>query len=622
LVPSISPADTLPPVGFGHRLFCTGVGHPRRDRKVIRVVANLVWIAALLAAAPATASPRQQFFGVDLAGQQDSADFREMSRDGVATARFELKWASVQKAAGPPRWTPTDGLVGRLASQGLRPVPFIWGSPKWVTDAQSHPPIENADQRAAWRSFLTQLVDRYGLGGTYWAGPYQAAFGVGAPIRPITAWQIWNEPNIDIFFQSSGQRAEEYVKLLRISRAAIKGANPRAKILAAGLVGNGSTRAWDFLNELYGVPGFKKLADATALHPFAFNTRQVRGMIRKFRRVMKLHGDAETPLWITELGWGSGPRYQYLNYGLQGQKRRLRRAFLLVLRHRDSWRVPHLFWFEWRDPAGGAGDCSWCDTSGLRANNHDPKPALRAFRRLAPGLDQTFSSPSSPYAKTVLGTSGLAHYWRLGEPRGRTAIDAKGSADGTYKGGFNLARPGAIASDPNTSASLDGSSGHLSTPVNPGGSQGTIEFWGYATDLGSRNAFVYTADNGTTSYSHQIGVLSDGSVRLYIVDYINDGTPHIVDTPAGLISPSTWHHYALVWSDGGTADLYVDGTKRASVDIQTSWNEGDKLLFGHAAGVASGLTKPWQGRIDEAAVYNTALSATAIQRHYEEGLGD
>ncbi len=236
------------------------------------------------------------------------------------------------------------------------------------------------------------------------------------------------------------------------------------------------------------------------------------------------------------------------------------------------------------------------------------------------GSDQSFqTSPEtegeSSYATAILGTSGLTHYWRLGEEGGATAFDSKGSADGTYNGGFTLAQTGAIAGDPDTSVSFDGSSGYLSTPVNPGGAQGTIEFWGYATDLNSRNGFVYTADDGTGTYSHQVGVLADGSVRLYIYD----GHVRSIDTASGLITADSWHYYALAWSDGGSADLYVDGTKQASVNIGSSWKGGNKLLFGHATGSYSGLTNPWQGRIDEAATYNSALSASAIQEHYNLG---
>jgi hypothetical protein len=235
------------------------------------------------------------------------------------------------------------------------------------------------------------------------------------------------------------------------------------------------------------------------------------------------------------------------------------------------------------------------------------------------GQDQTFTTTSSStsYRDAVLATTGLNHYWRLGESSGTTATDSKGTSDGTYQGGFTLGQPGAIFGDPDTSVLLNGSTGLVNTPVDPGGAQGTIEFWGYATDLGSRNGFVYTADDGTGTASHQIGVRSDGSVRLHIYD----GTTRIADSAAGLVSTNEWHYYALTWTDGGSAILYVDGVNRGSTAIGTSWKSGNKLLLGGPGSAGSGLTNRWQGRIDEAALYNSALSAATVQQHYNTGIG-
>ncbi len=224
---------------------------------------------------------------------------------------------------------------------------------------------------------------------------------------------------------------------------------------------------------------------------------------------------------------------------------------------------------------------------------------------------------STGYASTIQGTSGLVSYWRLDESSGTTATDSTGAASGTYAGGFSLGQPGAIARDSNTAVSFDGSSGQMSAPANAGGAQGTIEFWGYASDLGSRNGVVYTADNGQTTYSHQIGVRSDGSVRLYLWD----GSRRTVTSAAGLVGANQWHHYALTWVDSDSAILYVDGVNRGSVPIGSSWKRGSKLIFGAAAGAPSELTNPWQGRIDEPATYNTALSAATVQQHYTAGHG-
>ena len=352
-----------------------------------RIVAILLGFVASLGAAPASAGPRHQFFGVALAGTPDTTDVRQMAHDGVATARLLVEWPAVQPDEGsPPNWSAIDQTVGGLASQGIKPIPFVWGSPAWVAGRRAKPPLDSAHDRGAWSSFITQLVQRYGPGGEYWTDPmlYDLQFPGHAAV-PIRSWQVWNEPNGKVFF-APRPSARRYAKLLRISDAAIRAVDPGAKILLSGLVGYGKVRAWTFLNRLYRIDGFKRLFDATALHPYAHTTAQLADEVHLFRKVMKRHGDARTPLWITELGWGSAPPNSggQLNVGIQGQKRRLKGAFRLLLSHRRSWHVPRLYWFEWRDPARGTpGLCPWCPTAGLRKHNRDPKPSLRAFRRLA-----------------------------------------------------------------------------------------------------------------------------------------------------------------------------------------------------------------------------------------------
>ena len=84
--------------------------------------------------------------------------------------------------------------------------------------------------------------------------------------------------------------------------------------------GYGDPKAWDFLDDLYDVPGVKDNFDAAALHPYARDIDQFRDAIQQFRAVMTNHGDGATPLWLTELAWGSAPPDQFgINKGLAGQ---------------------------------------------------------------------------------------------------------------------------------------------------------------------------------------------------------------------------------------------------------------------------------------------------------------
>ena len=341
----------------------------------------------LCAAAPAAQAARSEFFGI-AQGALDAPDAQQMSDVGVRTERFQIKWREMEPTKGSYDWFARDWLVGALASRGIRPAPFVWGSPQWVGNgAAARPPLDNAADIQAWQSFLRAAVSRYGPGGTYWANGYRQRFGDDAIPLPIQSWQIWNEPNLKKFFAPGTtvqQSAQKYARLLSVSRDAIKGRDPQARIVNAGMPGYGDVTAWKFLNNLYQVSGFKDDMDIAALHPFAPNLDELRREIDSFRAVMVNRNDRPTPLWLTELAWGSGEPDQFgLNKGLAGQNQLLRDAYRLILSRRSDWNIQRLFWFLWHDPPPGsfyATLCSICGTAGLVDHTRTPKPAYDTFR--------------------------------------------------------------------------------------------------------------------------------------------------------------------------------------------------------------------------------------------------
>jgi hypothetical protein len=334
-------------------------------------------------AAPAGAAPHE-LFGISKGQPLVQRDFSKMRSAGVHTFRFEINWAAVQphKGSAPAFPTLVDPLVGNLAARGIRPLPFIYGSPRWVASKPNRPPLGSAWKERAWRNFVAAVVNRYGPGGSYWNVPYHQQFGASAKPRAITAVQIWNEPTLTKFFPRKGT-AHLYGKLVKIADRAVAGANHKVKVVLAGLTGYAKPRAWTFLNKLYRVKGIKGAFDAAALHPYAATIGQFKSEVRRVREVMRKHHDGRSALWLTEVGWGSAHRSRHwpLNKGLRGQKRMLQKSFRLVLHKRRSWHIQRLFWFDWRDPAHGAGGyCSFCASAGLLKHSSKPKPAYHAFR--------------------------------------------------------------------------------------------------------------------------------------------------------------------------------------------------------------------------------------------------
>jgi hypothetical protein len=349
---------------------------------VVRYRGILVALVAVSLLAPSTAAAaRSEFFGIVEGQALNLQDYDGMATARIRTQRHLLDWSTIQPSRGSFAWASVDQSVGRLASRGIRPAPFVWGNPGWVGGSRATPPLESTADRDAWRNFLKAAVARYGPGGSYWANGYRQQFGQNATPWPIQSWQIWNEPNLAKFF-APNPSAGKYAQLLRISHAAITSQDPQARIVLAGMVAYTDRKAWDFLDDLYGVGNVKGSFDAAALHPYASDLSKVQNAFQQFRRVMNEHSDGQTPLWVTEIGWGSNPPDQFgINKGLEGQERLLRRSYQLILNNRRAWNVQRLFWYFWRDPASHEpGSCSFCSSAGLLRYDRTRKPAYHTFR--------------------------------------------------------------------------------------------------------------------------------------------------------------------------------------------------------------------------------------------------
>jgi len=270
-----------------------------------------------------------------------------------------------------------DAIVCAAAQRGIRVLPFVYGTPPWLSSVPARPPLGLAAS-AAWSRFLRVLVGRYGQGGSFWA----ARTG---PRRPIRSWQIWNEPNFLLFWKPHPAPAA-YAKLLATSSRAIHSRDRGAKIVAAGLapVGAGLT-PWDFLYGLYQVPGAKQNFDVVAIHPYASTLRRMTAQVKVARAVMRNAGDAAKPLILSEVGVASGGQPSSFVLGLTGQADFLSQAFSLLLKERQRWHIVGIDWFTWQDAASADPYCSFCQGAGLFDVEGHPKPAWTAYRRAVAG---------------------------------------------------------------------------------------------------------------------------------------------------------------------------------------------------------------------------------------------
>lgn len=314
-----------------------------------------------------------------------------MREGGISSVRFWLQWPEVEKLPYQYDWSQPDRTVRDIVRDGQTPLPFVFGLPAWAAKLDGYDCSEGECVRFAPRSTSTRAafarvsrmaVRRYGPGGTFWDD------NPGLPYRPVSVWQLWNEPNLSSFF-SPRVDPGSYAQLVKVTAAEIRAEDPAAEVLLGGLSGDRTTsRRWStqsFLRALYRVPGFAASFDGIAVHPYHPRTRGVLAQVALARKIATKR-DPGVDLWITEIGWASGGDSAWsLVKTPDGQARMLRRVFRRLIARADRWNLRGAYWYAWRDTPSGQAVCGWCGEAGLRDTSGAPKPAYDALRRLLLG---------------------------------------------------------------------------------------------------------------------------------------------------------------------------------------------------------------------------------------------
>ncbi len=341
-------------------------------------LAAIALALALVLASGAQASVPQSFFGtVPWLGFQGD-DFERLDQAHVRNARTPFFWPNIEPKHGQFNWNGTDRFVGTAALYHVRTLPFLNGSPSWVAGDVRDAPVRTKGAKKAWKEFVEACVERYGPNGTFWL------LHPTIPKVPITAWQIWNEQNNTSYY-GPRPNPRAYAKLVRLARNALRSVDSHATVVLGGMAGDAAPKysmtARRFLAKLYRVKGGKRLFNVVAVHPYSATVHNMKRQISLLRRVIRRHHD-NAKMWITEVGWGSAPKSDRwpLLKGPEGQKRILKKAFRVMLKHRKRWRLKRVYWFLWRDAAPDAPvNCSFCRSAGLFTYDFNPKPAWKAF---------------------------------------------------------------------------------------------------------------------------------------------------------------------------------------------------------------------------------------------------
>jgi hypothetical protein len=365
----------------------------------IRRIAYLLALTALLAPSKAAARVPDGFVGAMLDGRAEALGPAGLAREldvmrasGVQTVRVVWSWRDAQPYVSwdavpeveRARFRDVGGLplsVGRLdalvelaARRGLRVFPVAVYTPVWIVRRLG---VLGSPPRAVgpYAAFLRALVGRYGSRGSFWREHPRL------PRRPVRWWQLWNEPHLRDYWAAPSWWSG-YAALARAAARAVHRADPRARVVLAGLTSD-RLPVWDRLDQLL-AEGVGPEVDMVAAHVFTSSPRNVVRALRRVRATLRDYGLGRVPIALTEWSWASSRRGPAWATTPRGQARRVGATLRLLAAARRRLGIRSTVYYTWASREGGRAWSSW---AGLRrvlpGGRVVAKPALAAFRRAA-----------------------------------------------------------------------------------------------------------------------------------------------------------------------------------------------------------------------------------------------
>ncbi len=277
---------------------------------------------------------------------------RRLAMEMVANAGFhwirqEFPWEDIEihgpgdyvdRRHDPPRssWEKYDQIVDLAEEHDIEIIARLSNPPAWSrASGDEQGTFAPPDDLNAYGDFVETVVRRYQ--------------------GRIHYYQIWNEPNIYPEWGEQPVNAAEYVELLKVGYTRAKAVDPDVVIIAGALAAtieldrypHGLTDAL-FLQQMYDA-GAAPYFDVLSMQGYGLWSgpydRRMQPRVINFSRplyirdVMVRNGDAEKPIWLSEMAWNALPSDSDLaaSYGRVSLEQQARYAVLAYQRLQAEW---------------------------------------------------------------------------------------------------------------------------------------------------------------------------------------------------------------------------------------------------------------------------------------------
>ncbi len=240
--------------------------------------------------------------------------FRLIRDAGFKWIRQEFPWEDIEvegkgifrdhrQGRDISSWAKYDHIVDLAEEYGIEIIARLDNPPAWSRAAGNEagtlaPPDDYGD----YGDFVYAVVSRYK--------------------GRIKYYQVWNEPNIYPEWGEAPVDPEAFTRLLKVAYTRAKEADPDAVILSAGLAPTTEMTPENlmdlvFLERMYEA-GAQNYFDIMSVQGYGLwngpTDRRVHPNRANFSRVMLIrevmvrNGDADKPIWASEVGWNALPR--------------------------------------------------------------------------------------------------------------------------------------------------------------------------------------------------------------------------------------------------------------------------------------------------------------------------